>query len=254
MYRFACLFVAAIGALGAPAVAGPTSEWFIANFGYMDIDVVQNKRVIRHWRQRHAGMPLAVINTVRTFGYEHHFFGSEYDLYGNWLGVDYYDQGGPTNRRPDGGTDGRSRNFLAAYDDQGIWQYDLHWKNPVRLFSTQGGPTGVTYDLMTNNLWVIEGRRVVQYTTDGIEVSSFSYTTPRGFLAALSYEPATDTLWALEPIDGRIYQFNKSGTVLDSAVIRELAGVNAVGGEFAIPEPGALLLIMAALPWLVRRR
>jgi len=253
MFRRGCIFAAA-GALVASAVAGPTSEWFISDGNSRRISVVQGSSVVRSWIGRDDAMTLAVINTVRTYGEYHTNFGSEYKLDGTWTGVDYPYQGGPADQRVDGGTDGVSRNFEAAWNDGGIWQYTLDWKNPQRLFSANG-PTGVTYDLKTGNLWVIEygTKRVVQYTTAGAVVSAFPYTTGSGWLGCLAYEPATDTLWAEEFNTGRIYQFDKNGNVLQTEVISALAGY-AWGGEFVIPEPGALLLAAVGLLLVIRRR
>lgn len=255
MKQLACfLVVVTVFGAACPAWAGPITEYYIVDGQSAQLSVVQGNSIIRSWTTRDPGeqMPIAVADTVRTFAEHPGYFGSEYDYNGNWTGTDYPDVGGPQGQRIDGGTDGVRRNFLAGYNDGGIWQYDRDWTNPVRLFSAIS-PTGVTYDTMTGNLWVIEHgiSSVSEYTVDGTLLSSFSFGS--GWRGCLAYEPATDTLWLSEFASGEIFQFAKDGTLLQSEVIPGLGGY-AWGGEFIIPEPGTLSLLSLGLVALLRRR
>jgi MYXO-CTERM domain-containing protein len=65
-------------------------------------------------------------------------------------------------------------------------------------------------------------------------------------------DPADDTLWCTEYSGGRLFQYNKSGTLLNT-VSTELG--STFGAEFAVPAPGALaLLAFGGLASARRRR
>lgn len=248
------LALVALGALVAPSLA-QSSEYYISDGNSLRISVVQGGSVVRSWVGRDDAMPIAVINTVRTYGEYAQDFGSEYSLGGTWSGTDYPHQG-ESNRgqNTDGGTDGVRRNFLSAWNGNAIWQSDLNWQNWTMLFAVSG-PTGVTYDQRTGNLWVatFPNRAITQYTTSGTVVSQFNYTTQSQWIGCLAYEPATDTLWAEDFANGRLYNYRKDGTLLGTVDVPALAGY-AWGGEFAIPEPASLTLIASGLALMLRRR
>ncbi|MFO0984635.1 MAG: hypothetical protein U1E76_23410 [Planctomycetota bacterium] len=231
----ALMSLVGVGVLAVAANAqGPASELYIADGGSSVLSVVQGSSVVRSWVQRGPTMPIAVISTVRTYLQYPGGFGSEYDLAGNWTGIDYPDAGGLTGQCVDGATDGVSRNWLAGWNDNSIWQFDLNWGNPTLLF---GGvsPTGVTYDQTTNHLWVIDyaTSSIIEFDLAGNQQSSFSYGSSGEWLGCLAWEPATDTLWAEQFASGELRQYDKAGNLLQSVVIPGLAGY-AWGGEFQI--------------------
>jgi hypothetical protein len=178
-------------------------------------------------------MPIAVTSTVRTYIEFGGDFGSEYDLQGNWTGVDYPDLG-PAFQSLDGGTDGVSHNWLASYGDQAVWEFDLDWANPVQLIPGIA-PTGVTYDKSTGHLWVIDyfTAAIIEYDLAGNALSKFSYGNTGDWLGCLAWEPATDTLWAEVFNSGELRQYDKSGNLLQSVTVPALVGY-AWGGEFQI--------------------
>jgi hypothetical protein len=224
----------AAGVFAVPAIAqGPSSELYIADGSSGVLSVVQGTTVVRSWVQRDTVMPLAVTSTVRTYIQFGGQFGSEYDLQGNWTGVDYQDLG-PPFQSVDGGTDGVSHNWLASFGDQAIWEFDLNWANPVRLIPGIS-PTGVTYDQTSGHLWVIDygTSDIVEYDLAGNVLSNFSYGNTGDWLGCLAWEPATDTLWAEVFNTGELRQYDKTGNLLQSVTIPALAGY-AWGGEFQI--------------------
>ncbi len=228
-----------LSVLGLAAMVGSApaqqSEYYLVDGGNAArISVIQNGAVVRTWSTTDSQMPVAVIDTVRTYGQYSTNKGAEYDLDGTPTGVEYRHQGEVNvSQSIDGGTDGVEYNFLAAYGHNSIWRFDLDWKNPEQLFSVSG-PTGITYDQASGNLWVISfvGKNITEYTMDGNVVRQFGYSSPSSWLGALAYEPATDTLWAEEFSTGTLYQYSKDGQTLQSFVVPGIGGY-AWGAEFA---------------------
>ncbi|MDY7107560.1 MAG: hypothetical protein SYC29_02890 [Planctomycetota bacterium] len=245
-----------VGALTVSAqAAGPVSDYYIIDGGNFNCYLVNGLNVTTLFQTRDDQMPLAVADTIRTYGEYPEDFGSEYDLSGNWLGVDFPAGGGPDGQRIDGTTDGSNYNYMAAWNDASIWEFDRLWDNGRELFEVPGGATGVTYDVTTGNLWVIAhgDQQVQEFALDGTLLSSFAFNTDSGWMGALAYEPASDTLWATDYSNGDMYNFAKDGTVIDVLNYPELAGY-AWGGEFAIPAPATLSLLTLSLLGVRRRR
>lgn len=253
MKQFVCLVVA-FAVLGAihPAGAGPISEYYITNGDSLSMKVVQGNSIVRSWTLRDNQYPTAVVDTVRAYGTYSNNVGSEYDLFGNFLGVNYPHRG-DAGQSLDGTTDAVSYNWLVSFNDDGVWQFDRNWANPIRIFGLPTKPTGITYDLVSGHLWIARDTASVieEYTLGGTLVSSFGYGSGR--LGSLAYEPATDTLWGNVNGSDEIRQFSKAGVLLESVNIPGLAG-NNWGGEFSIPEPGALSLLLLGSVALLRRR
>jgi len=218
------------------SASAQTDEYYIVDGGSQKISVVQGGAIVRSWTGPTNAMPIAVLDTVRTYvQYSSTGFGNEYLLDGTQTGVTYDYQGeSNTGQSIDGGSDGVEYNYLAGWNDGAIWRYDLDWKNPERIFAVSG-PTGVTYDTSTGNLWVISfnDQNVTEYATDGTPISSFGYSTSSSWMGCLAYESSTDTLWATDFSNGTVYQFSKTGSVLQSFVVSGIAGY-AWGGEFAV--------------------
>jgi hypothetical protein len=248
--------VVALGAVALSAqAAGPVSDYYIIDGNNFNCYLVNGLNVTTLFQTRDDQMPLAVVDTIRTYGEYNTDFGSEYTLGGTWTGVDYGAGGGPDGQRVDGTTDGVNYNYMAAWNDQSIWEFDRTWGGGKKLFDVPGGATGVTYDVTTGYLWVINhgSQQVEEYTLDGSLVSSFGFNTSSGWLGALAYEPASDTLWATDFSNGAMYNWAKDGTLLDQLSYPELAGY-AWGGEFAIPAPATLSLLTLSLLGVRRRR
>lgn len=226
------------GMMCALALAGTaraqTEELFVVDGGSNRISVVQGGVVIRSWSEPSNAMPIAVVNTVRTYVQYSSSFGSEYLLDGTPTGTTYSYQGeSNAGQNVDGGSDGVEFNYLAGWNDGAIWRYDLNWASPTRLFAVSG-PTGVTYDSSNGHLWVISfsNQNVTEYDMSGNALSSFGYSTSSGWMGCLAYESSTDTLWATDFSNGNLYQFSKTGSVLQTLAVPAIAGY-AWGGEFS---------------------
>lgn len=87
-----------LGLFGALAMVGTvhaqTEELYIVDGGSGRISVVQGGAVVRSWNQPNTAMPVAVMNTVRTYvQYSTSGDGSEYQLDGTPTGTTYPYQG-----------------------------------------------------------------------------------------------------------------------------------------------------------------
>lgn len=256
MIKTATLVLTVCAIAVSARAAGPVSDYYIIDGQNFNCYLVNGTNVTTLFQTRDDQMPLAVVDTIRTYGEYSTDFGSEYDLSGNWMGVDYPAGGGPDGQRVDGTTDGSHYNYMAAYNDGSIWRFNRTWGDGEYLFAVPGGTTGVTYDLTTGNLWVINhGLHLVEeYTMGGQVVSSFGWSTSSNWMGALAYEPASDTLWATDFANGDMYNFAKDGTLIDMVNMPQLAGY-AWGGEFAmIPAPATLSLLTLSLLGVRRRR
>lgn len=231
--------------------AGPTSEYFITDGDSRRLVVVQGSSIIRNWTLRDNTYPIAVVDTVRAYATYSNNTGSEYKLDGTYTGVDYPFQG-DAGQSLDGATDATSRNWLVSFNDSYVWQFTRDWKNPRQLFRLPSTPTGITYDLKTGNFWIAHDQGVIEERKlDGTVLKSFSQGGGR--VGCLAYEPATDTIWGV--VNGRntIRQYDKNGNILQSVEINGLAS-NNWGGEFAVPEPAALLMLALGAATALRRR
>jgi len=228
------LVAVGVGVMLTGSGLAQTSELYLVDGKSRIVSVVQNGAVVRTWPLRYNNMPITVYyGRVQTWE-QYQAMGSEYDLYGNWTGTDYPSSPNPSGQKDDAATDGTNYNWIAAWGDYAVWQTDRAWNNPVRLFPAKG-PTGITYDRNTGHLWVIEWgiRSVVEYDLAGNVISRFDYKTPSGWLGCLAWEPATDTLWAMEFSSGDLFQFDKKGKKLQTINVPGVAGY-AWGGEFDV--------------------
>lgn len=247
----------AMTALASSALAhGPEGYYYIASGDQQRIDVLHGHDIDRTWNTPDFEYPIVVTSTVKTYGTGEGNVGREYTLNGVATGTTYTNTG--TGTFYDGATDGRS-NYAINWDNGDLVQFDGNWANPQTLFNTGGGGNhlGVTYDPSNDSFWIAEfsGQTVSNVTRDGTVLTSFESGITTG-QAALALDYADGTLWMVEYTQsGKFFQFARSGSGLATITYEGLAGVNPLGGEFAIPAPGAAgLLALAGLVAGRRRR
>jgi hypothetical protein len=122
----------------------------------------------------------------------------------------------------------------------------LDFSGSTSLFSVSGSDlVGITYDVVSGNLWISDQGNIYQYTTGGALVSQFAHASGRGCLA---YEASSDTLWYVRNASNVIDQYSKAGALLQSLTVAGLAS-NNWGAEFATaaaPQLEAIPTVSAA--------
>src|SRR5690349_10294980 len=141
--RGVLLLIFATSAFTQQTVAqGPISPYFLTDGDHSILQVVQAGAVVNSWSTGLQLYPLAVSATVQVQNVQTLHTGVEYTLVGTPTGVTYPGLSGPTGLMLDGTTDGVAHNYVS--DDFGsggdVWQFDLNWNSPVKLFSTLGRP------------------------------------------------------------------------------------------------------------------
>ena len=169
--------------------------------------------------------------------------GSEYDLSGNVLNSNIYSNTS-INSLYDGTTDGEY-NYSIGHNDFdsnfGVFRFDLDWSNPIQIFTPNRRSSGIAYDAVTNTLWttatVGTASHVQNYSLDGAFLSEFPVNIRGGY--AIAWNPADDTLWIPESFEttGRLWQYDKSGNLLQNPVIGGLHS-NPFGAEFQMGDSG----------------
>jgi len=267
-------FMGALIVCSGSVLAGPITDYWLTAGDQSVVYVVNGSGIVNTINTPgvpNHEYPIAIGDTVRTYGGINGWFGREYQLDGTLTGNTYTNPGDFTSGW-DGTTDGSTFNYSLGQATGQIVQYDRNWANGSVLFTAsfagdfQWG--GITYDSSNGTLWV--NRRggdpeFRNYALDGTLLSSF---TLAGDAAnwGLAYEEVSDSLWVLGSGGGEILNLSKTGTVLEALVIPGLAG-NILGGEMRIrgeavvPEPSSLALFilgMASLPigavWRRRRK
>ncbi len=226
----------ALAIAAAGTAFGQRSEYFMHSGDQDTFTVVQNGQIVRQWGLANGSSryqyPMVVRDTVRTTGANVGDVGAEYSLTGTDLGPRYTHPAG-SSRCWDGATDGVHNFSIDSAGD--VWQFDLDWSNPIRLFHiTNGGIGGLTYDPDNGSLWVglFSGpTTLTEYRLDGSVLSSFDTGHTKNMAVAL--DPADGTLWIHNRnSQGTIEQWTRSGVMLNSIAVPGLASQNALGGEF----------------------
>jgi len=258
----------------AASFTGPTSVYYLSDSNTMY--KVQGLNLLSQWAVSGTpgfDLPMAVSTEIHSTGRSQGTAGARYDLNGTYLGTTYTNPGyaGGGMDVWDGTTD-TAHNYTVSTlcnlcgSDSSLIQTDLDWSNSVVLFNIGAGydSLGVTYDPTNNSLWVSKwngGTTITDYTLSGTVITQFD----AGFaqIGALAYDAADDTLWATNFGSNALFQFNKSGTLLQSGTIAGLNSTTLWSGEMVqsaaqtgVPEPETLPLFglgMGALA-LVRRR
>ncbi|OHB76952.1 MAG: hypothetical protein A2W31_04330 [Planctomycetes bacterium RBG_16_64_10] len=217
--------------------AGPTSRYYLTEGDAARLLVVESGAVVDNWTTGSRLLPLAIADTISIYPRSPGFSdGIEFTLDGTPTGVTYPWQAGPTGQLLDGGTDAAAHNFASEWDGgQGIWQFDLDWTNPTRLFPTTIRTIGITYDIADQTLWIAQdGGMIQRVTNDGTVLSQFDPDGEGGRWGALAWEPATDTLWAHRHESDVLRQWDKDGTLLQEVTVPGLVQLPLFiwGGEF----------------------
>ena len=124
-----------------------------------------------------------------------------------------------------------------AYDsiNDRVWVFD----DPIRAYDRSSGtelaamsspvtnPIGGFVDPATGNLWVgSEAEVVFEMDQGGVVHSSFSTLPTVGDVSALTWDPATDTLWVLDDTALAMYEFTKNGVFTGRSI-----GVSALAND-----------------------
>ena len=259
--RAALLLAAGIALAGAARTtsAALMSEYYLTDFGTDKVYVLQGTNIVRSWSITPDTMsPIAVKDTVRLSSINNTNVGREYSIQGLATGVTFPASASPPLYIWDGTTDG-TYNYTVDYANGNVLRYDANWANPSILFTTTANRIGIAYDPTNNSLWlgganaaVIEDRQL-----NGTLISSIPVPVSQTFLGvnALALDPADQTLWYTDYRSQSFRQVTKTGTLVSSFTVPSLLNATDLyGGEFAIPEPGALSLAAIGSSVLLRRK
>jgi hypothetical protein len=266
--RLTAAFIFSAASVVAGTFTGPVSDYYISDRTTMWD--VRGTSIVNSWAV--TGLPAAIDTTIRTTGNFSGQSGAQYTLSGVATGTTYTNPIGSGQSYDiwDGTTDGR-HNYTVTTVCSGcpgnavVLQTDLDWSNPVVLFTlaiSGYDSLGITYDASNNSLWVSKwdaGTAITNYSMTGAVLGSFS--TGFGEIGALALDPADGTLWATTFGSSTLYQFDKSGNLLQSGTIAGL-GTALWSGEFgqqaielaATPEPGTVVMFSAGLGIVAMRR
>lgn len=250
---WATLTIAGLFACSAEAGVGPVSKYYLVSGDQGRIDVVQGPNLINTWALVYGReSAVAVDSTIRTLD-AHGDLGGEYTLAGVPTGNTYTSPGFPSF---DSTTDGEHNYLVDWAGSDEVYMTNADYSAPSLMYSLPANDwLGITYDPTNNSLWLaaFTGGDVINVDMAGNILSAFN--TGLGFQAALALDHADGSLWLVKwTQNGDFYQFDKSGNLLSTVHYAGLAGVNPLGGEFAIPGPAALPLLAAGGLFATRRR
>ncbi len=219
--------------LGAAAIAAAQSTpYYITDGDASTMYIVQNGTLQATVPTYSLAYPLAVMTSV-ILGQRDDAGAREYTLAGAPTGNTWTGSGQFTQIL-DGATDGTTYNYgvLCCTAVPSVIRTNLHWQNSTVLFNLPGGQDGwgIAYDPTTAHLFVsMSGPIVREFDLAGNQLSSF--TPAAGTLVGLAYEQSTDTLWGKLNGGGTLYQYSKSGTLLNTVVVPGFSPSNDYGGE-----------------------
>lgn len=210
--------------------------------------------------------------------------GSEYNFAGAVQGavsLNFSTHGG-YGRVIDAAFDGTNSYIVAGlFGTAGVFKYNADFSGLGTLMfnlpgAAQSTSQGITYDTTTNTIWTSDydfsagatGGRVRQWSTTGVELSSFAVMDNLGHASerntALAYDFTDDTFWMNAHVEntlgfglGELWQFSRTGTFLQKIHGQQFdasapANILYWGGEIRatgaanVPEPGSLLLVAVA--------
>lgn len=279
------------GSALADLFTGPTSPYYLDNYGNDTIYVVQGATVINSFAwaydtiHPYAEGTLAVSSTVNTRPFPQGSLnanggiGGQYTLSGTPTGVSE-----PYTLPPgsglgeysyDGTSDGLHNYYVQYYgmDATGhlienVYQTDLTWQNPTELFSVQSSPgdfeeyMGIAYDSKDQSLWIsgYNDSTINEYSLSGTLL--FSFNPGHGLNTALGYDAADNTLWMSFNGPYVLEQYSTTGTLLQFGIPTGLPDELYASGDFstapaAVPEPSSVVLLLSVLggfTFLVRKR
>lgn len=143
-------------------------------------------------------------------------------------------------------------NFTLGWTGGGVvnvYSGGANWSNLSLLFTTPSStpgstPTdvmGITFDTVTNTLWLSDPNEIYQYSLGGTLLSQFPHVSERGSLA---YQPSTNTFWYVPNSASQpLLQYSPTGTLLRTLTTPLRSG-NIWGAEFStVPEPSTVALL-----------
>lgn len=238
-------------AAGASAQNG---RLYMTEYGGNQAWIISGGSVVQNWGTTNSTETgIAINGDIRIVNAFPGGFGSQYDLNGNVLNANIYNNNSPAvDSLYDGTTDGKYHYSVGHNDfpsNFGVFRYDQNWQNGVQIFTPINRSSGITYDPQNNSLWVTNtqgfGTGVEQYDMNGNLLSSFPISIPGAY--AIAYDYTDNTLWIPESFGqtGNLWQYDKNGNLLQQINVPGL-GNNPFGAEFdfaRVPAPGAASLL-----------
>ncbi|MGA9575853.1 MAG: IPTL-CTERM sorting domain-containing protein [Lysobacterales bacterium] len=197
---------------------------------------------------------IAVNGTVRIIPAFAQTSGSEYDLSGNVINNGIYDNP-EYNSLYDGTTDGQYNYSIDHNGSYRVLRFDLNWQNGATLFTPALRSSGITYDALSNTLWITTSPNdgapngnIQQFSMTGELISEFSTAAIGGNHYGLAFDSTDGTLWTSDYQGSTLSQFDTSGNLLKEIDMSALGFTDFFGLEFNLG--GAFEGTLAPVPVL----